>query len=105
MTEHELADHLFDVAVSRARGAGRRFGEGADHDLHRMAMSAAAELVQLADPRDREARIRKAEIDLRWLVDEAIAEARSIPDYPEDKLGEQTYFPAKFRFCPCRPFC
>jgi hypothetical protein len=35
----------------------------------------------------------------------AVEGAAALQGYPGDLLGEQSYFPAKLRFCPCRPFC
>jgi hypothetical protein len=105
MNERELADHLFDVARSRARGMGRYFGEGAGHDLLDLANQGAAGLVAFPAGPDRDAAIARAEDDLRRLIDLALAAARAIPGYPPDLLGEATYFPARMRFCPCRPFC
>jgi hypothetical protein len=105
MTEHELADHLFDVARSRARGAGRYFGDGAGHDLLAMTRAGAQALMLLPPGDRRDDLIRQAEDDLRRLIDDAVANARTIAGYAPDLLGEQTYFPARFRFCPCPPFC
>lgn len=105
MTEREIADHLFDVARSRARGAGRYFGEGSGHDLLDLTNNAAVALAGIPDASDRLQALRQAERDLRRLVDMAVDEAVSIPGYAPDLLGEQTYYPAKSRFCPCRPFC
>ena len=105
MTERELADHLFDIARSRARGAGRYLGEGAGNDLMGLTGQAAATLIAIPAGPERDDAIRQAEDDLRRLIDYAIAEARSIPGYAPDLLGERTYFPARLRFCPCRPFC
>lgn len=101
MTEREIADHLFDVARLRARSACRYFGDGTGHDLLELTNAAARELAgeqQLAQ-------LRQAERDLRRFIDMAIDEAARVPNYPADLLGEQSYFPARLRFCPCRPFC
>ena len=105
MTERELADHLFDVARSRARGAGRYFGDGTGHDLLELTNAAARELAAITDPSERLPHLRKAERDLRRFIDMAIDEAANVPNYPSDLLGEASYFPARMRFCPCRPFC
>lgn len=105
MTERELADHLFDVARSRARGAGRYLGDGTGHDLLELTNTAARALAEIADPQEQLAQLRQAERDLRRFIDMAIDEAAGVPGYPPDLLGEASYFPARLRFCPCRPFC
>lgn len=105
MTEREIADDLFDVARSRARGTGRYFGDGTGHDLLELTNNAARELGGITDPQQQLAQLRQAERNLRRFIDMAIDEAANVPNYPADLLGEQTYFPARMRFCPCRPFC
>ena len=105
MDKTQLADRLFAAAVQRAARAGRRLGEGADHDLRRLTEHGAEELLKTADPDERERQIAEAETSLERLIDMAVEGATLLPGYPRDLLGEQSYFPAKLRFCPCRPFC
>jgi hypothetical protein len=105
MDEEALRNRLFEIASARALSAGRRLGEGADADLRALTGTGAAALIQIADEKEPEARIREAEADIGRLIDLALDNANNLADYPADLLGERTYFPAKFRFCPCRPFC
>jgi hypothetical protein len=105
MDEQQIADHLFTVAVGLASQFGRRLGEGADADLRQMTHDAAVALRKIPDPNTRLTAINKAEIDVYRLVQMALEEANSLPNYPLDLLGEQTFLPAKIRFCPCPPLC
>ena len=105
MNASELSRQLFEVAQRRAALAGRRLGEGADQDLRSIIKVAAAHLASVADPAIRAQEIDQAERDLERLIDWAIEKALALPNYPNDLLGEKSYFPAKLRFCPCRPFC
>jgi hypothetical protein len=105
MTVDELASQLFAVAEEKAKSVGRRFGGGADHDLRVMTHHAAVQLLEVEDKAQRRREIVAAKKDLRRLIELALEEIKTLERYPEDLLGEQSYFPAKFRFCPCRPFC
>lgn len=105
MDQFQLETQLFDTAAERAAAAGRHLGEGAEADLRAMAANGAAYLAGLSDPEDQARQFEQAKADLRRLIDDALGTAQALADYPADLLGEQTYFPAKFRFCPCRPFC
>lgn len=105
MDERELSDQLYSVARDRAATGGRRLGEGADNDLREMTAVAAVRLLEISNLKEREAQIEEAKASLRRLIDIALVHAKDLKDYPTDLLGEATYFPAKFRFCPCRPFC
>ena len=83
---------------------GRHLGEGAEQDLHEMTMRAAEAL--LADgPDNLGGRVQEVRLALFELVDKAEELALSIPDYPANLLGEQSYFPAKNWFCPRYPIC
>lgn len=105
MTPEELAAQLFEAATTRAKSAGRHLGEGADTDLHKLTLDGAVELLKIMDPDKRAASIEQAERDIERLIDYALENAAAKPGYASDLLGELTYFPAKLRFCPCRPFC
>jgi hypothetical protein len=108
MTEQELSTELFDNAAARALAAGRRLGEGADLDLKAMTQAAAQTLLAIPDYEERHREIAAAHANLARLIEMAIAVAGALTDrglYPGDLLGEQSYFPAKIRFCPCKPFC
>jgi hypothetical protein len=105
MDKKELADRLFRVAEQRAATVGRHLGEGAVNDLRAMTERGAEELLKTGDAGERGNQIVEAEADLRRLIDMAIEGAKVLDGYPNDLLGELSYFPAKFRFCPCRPFC
>lgn len=102
--EEALAANLFEIAEARAKAAGRHLGEGAEHDLHQMTINGARWILQ-RDEAKRPQLIRSAEEDIVRLIELAIGNAEAIRDYPRDLLGEKSYFPAKLRFCPCRPFC
>jgi hypothetical protein len=105
MDREQLADLLFETARARAAEHGRHLGEGADAHLHEMTVRGAAELMEVADEADRAGQIDEAKANLKRLIDDAAAGARTLSDYPDDLLGERSYFPAVFRFCPCPPFC
>jgi hypothetical protein len=105
MDRTQLADRLFIVAEQRAARVGRRLGQGADQDLRRLTERGAEELLKTADRVERERQIVEAETNLQRLIDMAAEGAAALQGYPSDLLGEQSYFPAKLRFCPCRPFC
>ena len=102
--EDNLAQALFEAAKQRAENAGRYLGEGADADLQQLTSQGAAQLIQIP-PAERQDQIRLATANIERLIDMAIHNAEQLEDYPRDLLGEQSYFPAKLRFCPCRPFC
>ena len=103
-TASALATYLFNAASERAQRAGRNFGDGADRDLHEIIERGSEWIFQ--QPEDgRLDLIGQAETDILRLIDMAIENAEGIAGYAPDLLGEQSYFPAKIRFCPCRPFC
>jgi len=105
MTPEELGAQLFEAGGLRAKRAGRHLGEGADADLRAMTRAGAVEILKTSDPVERSALIKQAKRDIERLIDLAVENAAALHDYPKDLLGEQSYFPAKLRFCPCRPFC
>lgn len=105
MDVDQLNSELLNAALERAAAAGRHFGQGADQDLRNLVANAAEHLAAISDPQRQSLELEQAQADLRRLIDEAIGNARALADYPADLLGEQSYFPARMRFCPCRPFC
>lgn len=105
MDEVVLAERFFKIANQRAAAAGRSFGPGAGSDLRQLAQTGAANVLAVSDPSARDALEKEAEAGIQRLVDLMIEEARKIPGYPADLLGEDSFYPAKLRFCPFRPFC
>lgn len=99
-----LAARLFQIAAARAERAGRHLGGGAELDLRQTAQTGASRILQ-EDEADRPQLIRTAEADIVRLVEMAIENAEALAGYPPDLLGEDSYLPAKLRFCPCPPFC
>ena len=105
MTEKEIADQLFAAAKSAAAQAGRHFGEGTDSTLHYMTRDAAAHIMLISGSQAQADELLRVERKLRELIAMAVENARALTDYPLDLLGEQTFFAAKLRFCPCPPLC
>ena len=102
--DEALAARFFELAVARAKKSGRRVGDGADHDLRQITLEGATWILDQDEAKRRDL-IRTAEADIVRLIEMAIENAEGIDGYPSDLLGEKSYFPAKMRFCPCRPFC
>ena len=105
MDEQEIADHLYSVAQQTAAQSGRHLGDGADADLRHMTQHAAAELAKISDLNIRGAEVNRVAADVARLIQMALEEAKLLINYPADLLGEQSFFPAKMRFCPCPPLC
>ncbi|NYT42935.1 hypothetical protein HZY97_19330 [Sphingomonas sp. R-74633] len=97
-----IADYLFDAAAGHVHAMGRHFGDGADARLHEM--TAQAGHILTAEGAS-DAEIDKARDALIALLDHAAMLARDLPDYPDDLLGERSFFPALSWFCPRHPFC
>jgi hypothetical protein len=104
-TEQSLAEHFYKAAEARAGRDGRKFGEGADNDLHHLVLQGARNLLATTPPERLEPEIRTATQRIVSLIELALLEAARIDGYDPHLLGEQTYFPARLRFCPCSPFC
>lgn len=104
-TQESLAEHFYRQAEARANADGRHFGEGADNDLRALVNAGARRLLATVEAVDIAAAVDRASADIVRLIDLAIEGAQSLPDYDRNLLGERSYFPARFRFCPCDPFC
>lgn len=97
-----ISDYLFDAAARHVAAMGRHFGDGADAALHGMTARAGQILTETGAS---DAEIEDARTALIALLDKAAELARDLPDYPDDLLGERSFFPALSWFCPRHPFC
>jgi len=96
---------LFKFAAAHVQGMGRRFGDGAEQRLRELTEQAGTALDAIDDEDEREAQLASAQESLAELLDRAAAMARDLDDYPDDLLGERSFFPALAWFCPRFPFC
>jgi hypothetical protein len=97
-----VGDYLLNQATRHAAAIGRRFGDGAYPVLIEMTAHAGATLEAAgASPKE----IASARDALIELLDRAVEIAQGEPDYPDDLLGERSFFPALSWFCPRHPFC
>src|SRR3954462_8771759 len=96
--------YLFDEALRHVHGMGRHFGDGADARLRDMTAQ-AGEIFDAEARAGNPVEIEAARIALIELLDKAAELARDLPDYPDDLLGERSFFPALSWFCPRHPFC
>jgi hypothetical protein len=99
------AEELWAFASQYVAAMNRHFGDGAGEHLRDMIRTGAGALDDIADPANREARIDEAKRALAELLDKAAEMAVTIDGYPDDLLGERSYFPALGWFCPRWPFC
>jgi len=97
-----IGDYLFGAAFDHAAAMGRHFGDGADSRLREMTAQAGRVLTEENAP---DAEIEAARTALLALLDHAAELARDLPDYPDDLLGERSFYPALAWFCPRHPFC
>ena len=83
---------------------GRHLGEGADSHIRELARTAVSRLT--ADHGEvTPEHLQRAHDDLLELVDKAEEIAIGLDAYPDELLGERSYFPALRWFCPRYPFC
>jgi hypothetical protein len=104
MDQAAIAIALFEAAEKYAKGRGVRFGQGTDADFRRYADSAATEISAFATDQQT-ARINAAKLSFERLIDEMIFQAKGIPGYPSDVIGERTLEKALSVLCPLWPFC
>ena len=98
------ANFLIGAVDDRVAAMGRHLGEGAELHVRGLVYSAVARLE--ADHGDvSPEHLQRAHDDLLELVDKAQEIAVGLDAYPEELLGERSYFPALSWFCPRYPFC
>jgi hypothetical protein len=99
------ANELWLFTYEYVEQMGRHFGEGAGEDLRYMILSAGRELDAIVNDEERRSRVVDAKHALAELLDKAVEIAQTLDGYPDDLLGERSYFPARRWFCPRWPFC
>jgi hypothetical protein len=114
-TRDEVAQQIFDAALSRARRHGLSFGEGADSDLRSMAQAAASTILTAAAAKSPDVAeayvsgaVRVASEGMTAFVDEMVVGRMRIPGYLDthrNVIGEETFRWARNVLCPLWPIC
>lgn len=101
MPMEELEERLWNVATKRSSRAGFEIAHDCSVYLLEFIQRGISRMVEEGYEND-EARIRKAESNLKRLIDGMVKEAES---QRFDMLHEPTFFEAIKSLCPLWPFC